>query len=122
MSKPISSTRNDLAEQYTAHKATRDEIEKQHEREMENLKKSYSIERAASEDRFETSTQAEKLSHYDHLKNQKTQVNRGLARMGYDKRAVITQRPDAYSKAEIKTEQDGSSKRTEMQRVYAAAE
>ena len=99
--------RNELSEQYLAQKSEREQLQKEHEAAMENLKKSYNLEKADLEDRFESSAQADKLAHYDHLRNTKTQMNREELRLDQTKNAVLSQKQDEFKKEEIQTDQDG---------------
>lgn len=114
--------RSDLSEQYKAQQAEKKELESSHNAEMENLKHSYQAEKADTEDRFETSIQAEKGAHYDHLRNLKSQLTREQRGLEHERAEVIGQKTSELKMDEMKTERDGKSRISEAMRKYAEAE
>jgi HSP20 family molecular chaperone IbpA len=111
-----------LADQYRSQKAERDELAQTHEAEVENLKKNYSAEKANLEDRFEQGLQEDKLAHYDHLRNVKSQMNREDMTLEHARNEVITQKQAELSKSTIQADQTGKAELTTIQEKYAAAE
>jgi HSP20 family molecular chaperone IbpA len=97
-------------------------VQSAHEAEINNLKKSYAAEKANLEDRFESSIQAEKGEHYDHLRNLKQQMNGEERRLKQTSDKVVGQKKDTYKHEEIAAEQDGKSRVAQAIQKYAAAE
>ncbi|MBC7396288.1 MAG: hypothetical protein H7333_02500 [Bdellovibrionales bacterium] len=121
----ISSTtpnRAELSEQYKSQQAEKKELEATHTSEMDNLKNSYAVEKADTEDRFETSIQAEKGAHYDHLRNLKSQLNREQRVLEHQRDETVTQKSSQLKTDEIRTERDGRARINEVVRKYAEAE
>ena len=117
-----SSNRAELSEQYKTQQAERQELEANHSAEMNNLKNSYAVEKADSEDRFETSIQAETGAHYDHLRNLKSQLNRESRELEHERTEVIGQKTNEFKLDEVRTERDGKSRVSDLMRKYAEAE
>ena len=66
----------DLTEQYRAKEAQKQEVQQANEKEIENLKKAYELQKAELVDRFETAVQSDQTKHYENLKNMKRQSQR----------------------------------------------
>ncbi len=115
-------SRAELSEQYNTQKAEKQELEAAHNAEMDHLKNSYAIQKADSADRFETSIQAEKGAHYEHLRNLKSQLNREQKSLEHQREEVIGGKTSQLKLDEIKTERDGRSRINEVMRKYAEAE
>jgi HSP20 family molecular chaperone IbpA len=114
--------RNELADQYRTQQAEKDEIKSRHETEVSELKKNYSHEKASLEDRFEQSIQDERLSHYDHLRNTKNQLQKEERMLEEKRREIVGGRESDLYKEQAKTEQDGRTRVNQLQQKYAAAE
>jgi HSP20 family molecular chaperone IbpA len=111
----------DLAEQYKAQHREKEALQAEHEVEMTNLKRSYNEEKADTEDRFEQSSQAERLAHYEHLRNLKSQINREERTLEMQGRQEIHGKKAALKQEEIQTDLDGRSKVDGARKRYAAA-
>lgn len=117
-----SSGRAELSEQYKTQQSEKQELEATHEAEMNNLKNSYAVEKAGSEDRFESSIQAEKGAHYDHLRNLKSQLGRETRQLEHERSEVIGQKTNEFKLDEVRTERDGKSRVSDLMRKYSEAE
>jgi HSP20 family molecular chaperone IbpA len=116
------SNRTELADQYKAQQAEKEELENNHSAEVDNLKKSYTAEKANLEDHFESSLQSEKSAHYDHLRNLKQQMNREERNLQSTRDHLINQKQDTLRHEETQVEQDGRARVTQAIQKYAAAE
>ena len=115
-------SRAELAEQYRAQQAEKEELEASHDAEINNLKKAYSTEKADLEDRFESSIQTEKGAQYDHLRNLKQQLNREDRTFTDTHNHAINQKQTDYRREEIAADQEGRGKVATAIQKYAAAE
>ena len=116
------SQHTDIAETLHAHRKQKDSIREQNETEIENLKRAYAAQKADLEDRFETSTQAERLQHYENLKNLKNQINREAKNLEENGRKLISGKSDQFRNEEIQTEKEGRLRVSETRRKMAAIE
>jgi len=119
---PRYGTAQDLAESLRSQKQQKEELQESHEREMENLKRSYSAEKAAMQDRFESGAQSERLAHYEHLRNMKNQLGReerNLEKLG---RETLRNKADALRTEELTIEKEGREKVDEARRKASAIE
>lgn len=114
--------RKELADQYKTLKSQKDELQANHETEVDNLKKSYSAEKANLEDRFEQSVQSERSSHYDQLRNTKRQMMSEERRLEDQRRQIVGDKKDELTKEAIKTEQEGKSNVDSIKQKYTVAE
>jgi hypothetical protein len=119
---PGYSNRTELADQYKAEQAQKDEIASTHAAEIDNLKKSYAAEKNNLEDRFESSVQAEKAAHYDHLRNVKTQMSREERALENTRKEVVNQKQQALKRDEISADQEGRARVAQAIQKYSAAE
>jgi len=118
----ISSARNELADQYRTQQAELDEMKDDHEKEVSQLKKNYSTEKASLEDRFEKSLQEDRLAHYDHLRDTKRQMQREERDLENRRKEVVDGHQHELYREQLQTEQDGRSHLNQLKQKYAAAE
>ena len=116
------SNRAELASQYKIQQNQKEELAASHESEMNNLKKSYSSEKADLEDRFESSIQSEKASHYDHLRNLKQQHTREDRQTEGSTRQAIEQTENNLRREATQSEQDGKARVNKVLQKYASVE
>ncbi len=119
---PQYSGRAEIADQYKASQAEKEEIKKTNETEIENLKKAYTAQKAGMEDRFEQSLQADRLSHYDHLRNTKNQMTREESQLQHAHNEYLNKKQTEDTREENRIEVEGRTKINEALRKYAAAE
>ena len=119
---PQYSSSQELSEQYRAQTRQKEELQAQHEAEIENLKKSYSAEKADLEDRYESSNQSERLAHYDHLRNLKSQINREERGLEMQGREEIRNKERALLQENVRTDQEGRSKLDDTRKKFAVLE
>jgi HSP20 family molecular chaperone IbpA len=115
-------TNQDLAEMLRSQKQQKEELVASHEREMDHLKRSYAAEKADLEDRFESGSQADRLAHYEHLRNLKNQITReekNLEKLGKE---ALRGKSDALKNEEISIEKDGRARVDESRRKFAVIE
>jgi HSP20 family molecular chaperone IbpA len=117
-----SPSRNELSEQYRTQKSEKEALAEQHEAEMGQLKKSYALEKASLEDRFEQSTQDERLSHYDQLRNTKSKLNQEERRLDDMRKEIIGTKTNDLNKEQVKAEYEGAAKVNDVKAKYATAE
>ena len=89
---------------------------------MNRLKKSYGAEKATLADRFEQSVQADKLSHYDHLRDLKNQMAREEQHLEDSRRQIVGHKTEELNHSAVKTEQEGKERLRNLQKQLAAAE
>lgn len=116
------STRDELNEQYRTQQQRKEEIAQQNETEIDAMKKNYSAQKADLEDRFERSIQNERISHYEQLRNQKSQMQREAMQLETAGRQAIHNKTQDLGKTEIETQREGEAKINELKQRYAAAE
>ena len=114
--------RSDLSDQLRAQKTEKEEAQEAHEREMKHLREGYEQEKVAMEDRFESSIQAEKINHYDNLRNLKRQIDQEEKRLNDSGHEVISQKNSQLQNEEVNTQKTGQAKIDDLKRKYAAAE
>jgi hypothetical protein len=112
----------DLADTLRAQKRQKEEIQESHEREMENLKQSYAAEKAESVDRFESSSQNERLNHYENLRKLKSQINREERDLESRGREAISSKSLRLQKEEMIAEDEGRKRVDQTLKKYAALE
>ncbi len=120
----INSTENyasDLAEQYRLNQAEKEELQASHEREIENLKKSYATEKAALTDRFESSLQGDTLKHYDNLRTTKQQMKRAEDDLEKKRNELLSSTQDDNNKTLLTTVDQGKKAVENEKKRYAAA-
>ncbi|NDG84152.1 MAG: hypothetical protein EBX52_03830 [Proteobacteria bacterium] len=118
----LSGNSQDLAETLRSQKQQKEELQESHEREMDHLKHSYAAEKAAAQDRFESGSQAERLAHYEHLRNMKSQLSReerSLEKLGQE---TLRNRSDALRNEEITIEKEGRARVDDARRKAVAIE
>lgn len=109
-------SKDTLSEQLQAQKEQKQRLRDQHEEEMDRLKKSYELERAATTDRFESSAQYEKLQHYDQLRRIKKQAQNeesDLARRAEERQSQVKNQYDHSLEQETKAG-EGQLKDTQL--------
>ena len=112
----------DLADLLRSQKQQKEELVASHEREMDHLKRSYAAEKADLQDRFESGAQADRLAHYENLRNLKSQITReekNLEKLGKE---ALQNKSDALKNEEISIEKDGNARVDESRRKFAAIE
>jgi len=112
----------DLADSLRTQKKQKEELQASHEREMENLKKAYSSEKAESQDRFEASSQNDRLNHYEHLRNQKSQINREERDLESRGRESIASKTQKLQTEETLADQEGRKRVDDTLKKYATLE
>jgi HSP20 family molecular chaperone IbpA len=116
------SASQELSEQYRLQREQKQSLQDSHEAEIQNLKKSHVAETADLQDRFESSSQAQRLSHYEHLRNQKNQINReerDLQTRGHE--SIAETKRELETEA-FQTEQEGRSRVEENRKRFVALE
>jgi HSP20 family molecular chaperone IbpA len=119
---PQYAARTELADQYKAQQAEKDELQAAHEAEINRLKKSYASEKANLEDHFESGAQAEKSQGYDRLRNLKSQINREERNLESTRRTVVDQKTDQLRHDELAADTDGRARVKNAIEKYTAAE
>ncbi len=112
----------DLADTLRTQKKQKEEIQESHEREMENLKRSYAAEKAESVDRFESSAQNDRLNHYENLRKLKSQISREERDLESRGREAISNKSLRLQKEELLTEDEGRKRVDQTLKKYAALE
>lgn len=112
----------EIADTLRAQRQQKESIQEQSETEIENLKRSYAAQKADLEDRFEASSQAERLQHYENLKNLKSQINREAKTLEDNGRKLISGKSEQFRNEEIQTEKEGRMRVGETRRKTAAIE
>ncbi len=116
------SASQELAEQYRLQREQKQSLQDSHEAEVENLKKSHMAETSDLQDRFESSSQAQRLAHYEHLRNQKNQINREERDLQTRGRESIAETKRELETEAFKTEQEGRTRVEDQRKRYAALE
>ena len=119
---PQYSNRAEIADQYRAQQAEKEDIQAQNEAEINNLKRSYEAEKQDLKDRFEASLQADKANTYEHLRNAKAQLNREERMMDSLQSQAMDQKKHNYALESIRTEREGRSELQNLSERYHEAE
>ena len=117
-----SQTSQELADSLRSQKKQKEELQESHEREMENLKKSYAAEKAESVDRFESSAQNGRLTHYENLRKLKSQINREERDLESRGRESIANKTLRLQKDETLADSEGRKRVDQTLKKYAALE
>jgi HSP20 family molecular chaperone IbpA len=116
------SASQELAEQYRLQREQKQSLQDSHEAEIQNLKKSHVAESEDLQDRFESSSQAQRLAHYEHLRNQKNQINREERDLQSRGRESIAETKRELETEAFRTEQEGRTRVEDNRKRYAALE
>ena len=114
--------RTELADQYRSQQTEKDELNKQSEAEIDNLKHAYAERKEELKDRYETAYQSEKANTYEHLRNAKSQLNREERMMDSLQGQEMDQKKHNFAIESIQTERDGRKELTQLQERYHSAE
>jgi HSP20 family molecular chaperone IbpA len=116
------SNHQEIVDSLRAHRQQKEAIQEQNEAEIDHLNRSYAAQKADLEDRYETSVQAERLQHYENLKNLKSQIHREAKTLEDNGKKLIAGKTDQFRNEEIQTEKEGRLRVGETRRKMAAIE
>ena len=112
----------EITDSLRAQRKQKEELQTTHEREMENLKASYSAEKAHATDRFESAAQNERLQHYENLRKLKHQISREERDLESRGKDAISDKTLRLQKEEIMADQEGRKRVESTMKKYAALE